>query len=126
MTPADIITAARTANVKLSLNGDRVHLSGPAQAVESLRSLVRAHKAELLKLLVNRPPCSGCANLRMTEIPVPGLTPPYRFVWGCARGHLDNGFTLPDLPALRAPDSCVTAGDRKQAFVAERKTATRN
>jgi hypothetical protein len=67
--------------------------------------------------------CSGCKNLRMAEVPAPGLLPPYRFVWGCAKGHLEHGHTTPDLRMLAAPDSCLAAGDHEPAFAKQGETA---
>lgn len=113
---ADLLARLRDLDVRLSVRGDKLHVSAPKEVLtQALLDELRPHKAALLRLLSRRPTCSGCANLRMAE--VPWDRPPYhRFVWGCARGHLEHGHTLPDLHYLEAPDSCLIAGDHKPAF----------
>lgn len=121
MSAESVIRKARAAGVELTVNGDRIRYRGLQSAIDELLPLLRANKAELLKLLSDRPPCSGCRNLRMAEVLVPGLLPPYRFVWGCAKGHLEHGRTTPDLRFLQAPDSCLAAGDFAAAFARKEK-----
>jgi hypothetical protein len=116
MTSADLLARLHSLGVVLKASDDKLHIDAPKGAVGDLMAELRAHKAELLKLLSERPACAICRNLRMAEVPAPGLLPPYRFIWGCAKGHLDHGHTTPDLRLLLAPDSCLANGDHERAF----------
>jgi hypothetical protein len=123
MSAESVIQKARAAGVELTVKGDRIRYRGLQSAIDELLPLLRANKPELLRLLTDRPACSGCRNLRMAEAPVPGVLPPYRFVWCCAKGHIEHGHTTPDLRILVAPDSCLAAGDHKRAFAKQGEAA---
>jgi hypothetical protein len=46
----------------------------------------------------------------MAEVMIPDVGS--RFVWSCAKGHIEHGHTTtPELHGLSAPESCVGAGD---------------
>jgi hypothetical protein len=53
--------------------------------------------------------CAACRHLRMSEVRIPGIGG--RFIWGCAKGHMEHGHSTPALGGLTAPDSCLQAKD---------------
>jgi hypothetical protein len=123
MSAAALIDRVKAAGGRLRIDGGKLKVSAPAPLPDDILAQLRAYKPELLRLLTDRPPCSGCRNLRMAEVPAPGLLPPYRFVWFCSKGHLEHGHTTPDLRLLVAPDSCLAAGDHERAFAKQGEAA---
>lgn len=121
MTVSDLLNRVESAGARLKIDGGKLKAYGPLP--DELMAELRAHKPELLKLLSERPACAICRNLRMAEVPAPGLLPPYRFMWGCSKGHLEHGHTTPDLRLLMAPDSCLAAGDHRPAFAKQGEAA---
>ncbi|NPV52639.1 MAG: hypothetical protein HPY71_03845 [Firmicutes bacterium] len=59
MTPADLLERLRRLGVELSCNGDTLHVEASAGTVtEELLQELRAHKAEIIRFLLQDPPQS--------------------------------------------------------------------
>jgi hypothetical protein len=112
MGAADILSKLRGMGIKLTADGANIRAEPKAAITEEVRALVIEHKRELHDLLAPKRAlvhCACCLNLRMSEVMIPGEG--RRFVWGCAKGHMEHGHMTHDLPRLRASESCLTAGD---------------
>jgi TubC N-terminal docking domain len=105
-----LIAELAARSIALTAKGDTLHVKAPPGALTpGLRDEIKAHKPELLKALSVKLYCAACRNLRMAEVMIPGEG--RRYVWGCARGHMEHGHTTPNLHRLIAPESCLKAGD---------------
>jgi hypothetical protein len=96
--------------IALTAHGDTLHVKAPPGALTpGLRDQIKAHKPELMEALSVKLYCAACRNLRMAEVKVPGIG--RRYVWGCAKAHMEHGHTTPELHRLIAPEACLIAGD---------------
>lgn len=115
MGAADLLTRLQQMGLTLSAQGEKIRAEPKGALTDELRALIRDNKLELLQVLgAHQPPrelgkCAACRNLRMSEVKIPGVGG--RFVWGCAKGHIEHGHTTPELHRLIAPEPCLRAGD---------------
>ncbi len=74
-TATDLLREARAAGVALWKDGDRLRYRGPRPAVECLLPVLRAHKAELLRVLSSTPSPKASEAIADACRFVPGINP---------------------------------------------------
>jgi hypothetical protein len=109
MSALDILRHLKSTGLHLYLTGDALRVEPKAALTEEARTLILEHRAELVRTLSAKVHCDACRNIRMAEVVIPGEG--RRFVWGCAKGHMEHGHSTPELRNLLAPESCLAALD---------------
>jgi hypothetical protein len=109
MSAIDLLGHLKSAGLRLYLTGDALRVEPKSALTEESKTLIREHRAKLVQALSAKVHCAGCRNIRMAEVVIPGEGG--RFLWGCAKGHMEHGHSTPELRSLLAPDSCRRALD---------------
>jgi hypothetical protein len=109
MTALDILGHLKSTGLRLYLTGDALRVEPKAALTEEARTLIREHRAELVQALSAKVHRAACRNIRMADVVIPGEGG--RYIWYCARGHLEHGHSTPELRNLHAPESCLATLD---------------
>jgi hypothetical protein len=109
MRAPDLLEQLKSLGLTLTVVDGELRAGPKAALTEEARTLIREHRDELVQALSAKVYCAACRNIRMAEVVIPGEGG--RFVWGCAKGHMEHGHSTPELRNLLAPDSCRRALD---------------